>query len=122
MIAKQTLTSAEISEILQLAAICDAHDNITVRLNEDFLQLRIETETSDFFWYEDGELIGYLGLYQFNNHEIEASGMVHPNHRRQGIFTALVEALKAEVTHRGIPNIVFFNEHISKPVPRSSNS
>lgn len=113
MIAKQTLTPADVTEILQLAARCDRHDNSHVRLNEDFLQLRKETETSDFFWYENGELVGFLGLYQFNNHEIEASGMVHPEHRRKGIFSALVEALKQEVKRRGVSTIVFFNERIS---------
>jgi ribosomal protein S18 acetylase RimI-like enzyme len=114
LISKQNLTAAEVNEILQLAAICDRRDNSTVRLNEDFLQLRKETETSDFFWYEDGELVGYLGLYQFNDREIEASGMVHPDHRRRGIFSKLVEALKQEVQRRQVPKIVFFNEHISQ--------
>lgn len=51
-----------------------------------------------------------MGLYQFNSHEIEISGMVHPNYRRRGIFTELVKAAKEEIRQRGVSKLIYMNQ------------
>lgn len=42
------------------------------------------------FSYDGLKLVGFLGLYDFGN-KAEMCGMVHPDYRRQGIFTKLLE-------------------------------
>lgn len=61
----------------------------------------------------NGELVGVLGVYQFNQHEVEISGMVHPSSRRQGIFSALVRAAMSEIKRRGISKLIFINAQTS---------
>jgi len=113
LVAKQTLTPAEIAGIRQLADICDAHDQATIRVNWDSLAARPADETNDFFYYRDGRLVGVLSLYAFGHSDAEVSGMVHPDQRRQGIFRALVDAGIAELRRRGIPKLIFFCDHKS---------
>jgi ribosomal protein S18 acetylase RimI-like enzyme len=113
LVAKQTLTPAEIAEIRRLAELCDAHDQATIRVNWDSLAARPTEETNDFFYYRGGQLIGVLSLYVFGRGEAEASGMVHPEERRQGIFRMLTFAGVAELHRRDIPKLIFFCDHQS---------
>jgi ribosomal protein S18 acetylase RimI-like enzyme len=113
LVAKQSLTPAEIAEIRQLVELCDTHDQATIRVNWDSLAARPADETNDFLYYRDGQLVGVLSLYVFGRSEAEASGMVHPDQRRQGIFRALVDAGIAELRRRGIPKLIFFCDHES---------
>src|SRR5262245_52089284 len=105
---KQRLTSADLDNIKRLAQICDAHDGATMRFNWGTLAARPADETNDFFYYQDDALVGCLSLYTFGSSEAEASGMVHPEHRRQGVFRALVAAGIEELKQRGIPKLIFF--------------
>jgi ribosomal protein S18 acetylase RimI-like enzyme len=114
LVAKQRLTPAEIGEIRQLAAQCDTHDQATARVNWSMLAERSGSETNDFCYYRDGRLIGVLSLYVFGRSEAEASGMVHPDERRQHIFRILVAAAVAELRRRGIPKLIFFCDHQSR--------
>jgi ribosomal protein S18 acetylase RimI-like enzyme len=113
LVAKQSLTPAEVAEVRQLALLCDAYDQATIRVNWDSLAARPAEETNDFFYYRDGQLIGVLSLYVFGRSEAEASGMVHPDERRQQIFRMLTVAAIAELRRRGIPKLIFFCDHIS---------
>lgn len=94
-------------------AVCNDHDQIKLKLNDFMLQQRPANETNDFLYFLHGELIGFLGLYQFNAQEVEISGMVHPAHRRKGHFSTLLEAAKIEIARRNIPKLIFINAETS---------
>jgi ribosomal protein S18 acetylase RimI-like enzyme len=111
LVEKRQLRPAELAAIKDLASICDVHDRATLRVNVDSLAARSGDAPNDFLCYQDGMLIGALALYVFGNSEAEASGMVHPNYRRRGIFRALVGAGVAELRRRGIPKLLFFCDH-----------
>ncbi|WP_080845790.1 GNAT family N-acetyltransferase [Cytobacillus gottheilii] len=83
------LTMNEIQQIQLLQIICEHHDDISLKLNWDMLNHRKEAEKSDFFHYHDGVLVGFAAVYGFGN-EAEICGMVHPDYRRNGIFSALL--------------------------------
>jgi ribosomal protein S18 acetylase RimI-like enzyme len=82
------LTSKQLVEIKELQRACEAGESFELKLNWDMLQTRPENETFDFFHYENEQLAGFIGLYGFGN-KVEICGMVHPEYRRQGIFTQL---------------------------------
>lgn len=46
-------------------------------------------QLNEFLYYEADQLIGYIGISSFGGNEFEINGMVHPDFRRQGIFTKL---------------------------------
>jgi ribosomal protein S18 acetylase RimI-like enzyme len=71
------------------------------------LRTRDPDVKTDFLWRgADGELLGFLGLYQNQPTEVEICGMVHPQHRRRRIFTRLLEAALAGLRLRGSPRVL----------------
>ncbi|TXK73405.1 GNAT family N-acetyltransferase [Paenibacillus sp. N3.4] len=61
-------------------------------------------------FYEDDRLVGFLAIYCFLSTEVEISGMVHPDSRRQGLFSQLSKAAIEECRRREIPKLIFINE------------
>lgn len=83
-------------QLKTLEQTCNTFDNIKLKLNWEMLHERTGEGIFDFLYVDQGELVGFLGLYSFNKKEVEVSGMVHPSFRRQGIFSQLVqEAIKS---------------------------
>jgi len=105
--ARDRLSEAELEEISLLADKCNQYEGIELKLNWNMLRERSGAETSDFLYYESGQLVGFLGIYQFQSKEVEISGMVHPKHRSQGLFGKLVQAAKKECQRRDVPKLVF---------------
>ncbi len=114
LIAKSTLTPDEIAEISRLIDICNAHDGLRMRIGLDTLRERRSDETNDFLFYADGQLVGYLEADSYGGQEKELTGMVHPDFRRQGIFTTLFTAAKAELQRRRVQKLIFVCEHKSE--------
>jgi ribosomal protein S18 acetylase RimI-like enzyme len=110
LIAAQGLTLAQLDAIDDLAAICNVHDHGALRLNRDVLMTRSATETNDFLYIADDRLVGFLPLFVFSNSETEASGMVHPEYRRRGIFTQLYLAALDRVRAMGETRVLFMVE------------
>jgi ribosomal protein S18 acetylase RimI-like enzyme len=111
---RNKLNKEELNAIRQLAETCNKYENIQLKLNWEMLRERSGMKTNDYLFYDDnGELIGFLGIYQFRSTEVEISGMVHPEHRRKGIFSELVREVKQECVSRGIPKMIFICQHDS---------
>lgn len=107
IIARQQLSEAEFAAVMQLRQVCGAHDQLTLKINPEMVQHRPGTATDDWLAYAGDTVIGFLGMYGFGRDEIELSGMVHPEQRRQGVFTALYRAARAEVERRGIGSMLW---------------
>ena len=114
LIAKSTLTSGEIAEISRLIDICNTRDGLRMRIGVEMLRERRGDETNDFLYYAEGQLVGYLEADSYGGKEKELTGMAHPDFRRQGIFTALFAAAKAELQQRGAQKLIFVCEHKSE--------
>jgi mycothiol synthase len=106
----QQLSPAQLAAVDHLAARSDAHDGGHVRLNRDVLAARSGTGTSDFLYYADGQLVGFVPIFTFTASETEISGMVDPRYRRRGIATRLVQVARAEARWRGSQNLLFMVE------------
>ncbi|TYS58462.1 GNAT family N-acetyltransferase [Sutcliffiella horikoshii] len=90
------LTKEQLQQVKELQTVCEKVGGFQLKLNEDMLETRNEESKEDFFHYEDGRLVGFLGCYGFGN-KVEMTGMVHPDYRRKGIFKKLFGAAVAEV-------------------------
>ncbi|MBS4175118.1 GNAT family N-acetyltransferase [Bacillus sp. FJAT-49736] len=108
------LSSKQLSDIKKLQLACEKEENIYLKLNWEMLESRNDKEQTDFLHYEKEELIGFLGLYGFGN-TMEVCGMVHPQHRRQGVFTKLLDEALGEMKKDKV-------EEILLNAPASSNS
>lgn len=108
------LTQTELTDIQQLADLCNTYEGLDLKLNWNVLRERPQTELNDFLYYENGVLIGYLALFSFNPQEAEISGMVDPAHRHKGMFTTLFKAAREECQHRKFPTLLFIVEHASQ--------
>jgi len=97
------LSEQQLKDIKELQHICEEGESFQLKLNWDMLQAR--TERNDFFQYEDGKLVGFLGLYGFGN-KVEVCGMVHPDFRRKGIFTELYRKAEEVMKERGYREIL----------------
>jgi len=104
---RRTFTEAEVGEILELARICQEHDGIESKMTADWFRKRPEGEINDFFYYENGRLVGFLMIFSMERTTAEISGLVHPEHRRRGIFRALVAAATDELKRRGTGRMLF---------------
>lgn len=113
LITKQTLINAELADIEQLTDTCNSHENLHMRLS--WLRTRPPAnEPNDFLYYHAGVLIGYLNISSYGTKEKELIGMVHPDHRRQGIFRALLTAATEECLRRGVQQIILICGHSSQ--------
>jgi ribosomal protein S18 acetylase RimI-like enzyme len=101
------LSAAHLTEIASLEAACLASDGGRLKLEFPVLRARDPDVASDVLWRgAAGELLGFLGIYQNQPTEVEICGMVHPEHRRQQIFSRLLEAALAELRLRGNPRVL----------------
>lgn len=111
VVAKSVLSPAEIAECEQLVSLCNRHDDLHMQLSREMLEERSGKENNDFLYYQDDVLVGYLSLMNWGIEERELHiGVVHPNYRRQGIFRALLEAVKTECANRGTRKFVLVCE------------
>lgn len=99
------LTIEELKNIKTLQEICENEGNLQLKLNFDMLKSRLEMYKEDFFHYEDEMLVGFVGSYYFGN-KVEICGMVHPDYRRRGVFTKLLEEALDEAKKREVRTIL----------------
>ncbi|MCM3690693.1 GNAT family N-acetyltransferase [Neobacillus niacini] len=93
------LTKEKLNEIKMLQEICEKEGRLQLKLNDDMLESRSENRKEDFFHYENGQLVGFLGSYYFGS-KVEICGMVHPDNRRRGIFSKLLDEALEEAKKR----------------------
>lgn len=102
----------------KLQEIVVAHDGIYLKLELDYKyhHLQSEVSTNEFLCYshegEDAELIGYIGILAFGD-TAEISGMVHPEHRKRGVFTELFNHVKTEILSRKFKKILLLSDQRS---------
>lgn len=98
------LTTQQLQAIQQLQKECEIHDYVQLKLNWDMLRER-KTEPFDYFHYENGELLAFLGLYAFGS-TVEVCGMVKPSERRKGHFGRLFHLAMEDVKSNGYKKIL----------------
>lgn len=116
VLLKESLSHKDYAEIKELEQICLQKDSgIYLKLELDFkirmaeLQNKAAAlpsrETNEFFCYYNDQLIGYLGLFNLGGRTAEMTGMVHPKHRRRGVFTKLYQLALNECRKRSLSEV-----------------
>ncbi|MEF2964242.1 GNAT family N-acetyltransferase [Paenibacillus sp. M1] len=85
------------SDVEKLQKICEFYDGIALKLNWDMLYSATAGLSPGLTEYRDGKLAAFLGKYEFGS-TLEICGMVHPDYRRQGIFSSLLQQALDEST------------------------
>jgi ribosomal protein S18 acetylase RimI-like enzyme len=115
------LTPEDLAEIAALERVSSA-DGVRLKLEWPTLTRRDPQQLNDFLWHDAGELVGFLGLYQFAAGQVEICGMVHPRRRREGIFTRLLAAARAEILRRGITSTLLVTDRASQAATEFARS
>lgn len=97
-------TIEELEAIKALQKAVEAHDKLEMKLNWEMLETR-EHDRMDFFHYEEGELVAFLGLYGFGS-TVEVTGMVNPSERRIGHFTNLFTEAMVTIKELGFTKVL----------------
>ena len=99
------LSTEQLQAIKGLQKVCEKHGGFQLKLNDEMLENRDGPRHEDFFCYEDGQLVGFLGSYGFGK-KVELCGMVHPDYRRRGIFSKLLKMGLVEADKQGFDTIL----------------
>ncbi|MDR3551854.1 MAG: GNAT family N-acetyltransferase [Clostridia bacterium] len=115
LIRSRGLNGEQRAQIFALELECAACEPLCMKLNRDMLENRDPDIVNDFFYEYDGKTAGFLGLYGFGAKpkEIELTGMVRPEFRRQKIFSKLFEAAAQECRSRGAERLLLISERRS---------
>jgi len=107
-------TEAQKQQIRSLVAQCITHDGIpyTIDFDESF---RRAGQYNTFVLQEEGRVLAVLNLFTPSSAEGEVSAFTHPDHRRRGYFSLLLEAAQQELLRRGYHRMLFV-------IPKQSES
>ncbi|ETT57970.1 GNAT family acetyltransferase [Paenibacillus sp. FSL R7-277] len=97
-----------LKQIEELQQRCEQYEGISLKLNWDMLrQPSVAGGAEWLLTYEDGLLVGFIGLYGIGG-DMEVCGMVRPGYRRRGIFSSLWEQAQA-IIRRGKTKTLLLN-------------
>lgn len=85
------LPSETLSQIAALEVDTVSADGGRLKLEWSSPKSRSGDTVDDVLWWEDGRLVGFLGLYAFGGPTVELAGMVHPDFRHRGVGTRLLD-------------------------------
>ena len=85
------LSPEALSAIASLETETVSADGGRLKLEWSTLQSRSGDKVEDVLWWDEGRLVGFVGLYAFGGPSVEVAGMVHPEYRRQGIGSRLLD-------------------------------
>jgi ribosomal protein S18 acetylase RimI-like enzyme len=109
------LGKTDLREIRKLVDICKKADGFETKFYYNILKDRRIPEFDDYFYYLNGNLVGYLAIFCFKENEAEVSACVHPKNRHQGIFKRLFAEASDELRRRGIQDALLLVQHATQP-------
>ena len=109
IILKEFIDQKDYIEISKLQKHCLNNDKTSLKLELDYKLSRAAgrkgalNNVNEFMYYNNNELVGYIGIDHFGGTTLEVNGMVHPAFRRKGVFNKLFQLVTDErVKRKGI--------------------
>lgn len=120
---KNTIDHEDYDLINKLQEQCSDEDKTALKLELDYKRgLTLENgknsssrNMNEFMFFAGKQLIGYVGICSFGNvgAPLEMNGMVHPEYRRQGVFSKLSELVIAEWRGRNSSTMLLLSDRKS---------
>jgi ribosomal protein S18 acetylase RimI-like enzyme len=112
IIKPNKLSDTEIRDINNLVSLCNQHDHLryTFDPNDDFKK---DSDINHFLLYDKDRLLSVVILFTPRK-EAEVSAFTHPEFRRKGLFSRLLNEARIELTRREIPDFLFLCDKNSK--------
>lgn len=116
---KETIDNKDYADIEGLERLCFNTDTTTLKLEIDYKLKRVDgsgesiKNINEFMYYNDDELIGYIGICEFGRNILEVNGMVHPEYRRLGVFKKLYSLVREEFSRRNAKGILLLCDNNS---------
>jgi ribosomal protein S18 acetylase RimI-like enzyme len=107
-----TLSPNELVDLRVLIDVAVAYDGFSPRWSWDEIAAASDEPVRLLSYYQ-GKLVGCLVLSGLQGVEVEATGLVHPAYRRQGIFSALVEQARELCIKHGVLGLILVSEEQS---------
>ncbi len=114
---KENLNSDEYSLVKSLEEFCQKRDQTSLKLELEYKMMgnsesheKEAQHFNEFLYYIKNQLVGYLGICSFGSSTLEVNGMVHPDYRRQGIFTELFDEVSKEWKKRKKPKMLLLTD------------
>ncbi|MCW3099277.1 MAG: family N-acetyltransferase [Chthonomonadaceae bacterium] len=95
LVGKSVLDEADAIQIKAMQETCNRAENIRIKFNWSMMRERDGSYSSDFCFYENGQLVGYAPLDGFGT-SFEVTAAVLPEYRNRGIFRNLYAAALKE--------------------------
>ncbi len=112
IVVQAGLSDTDHEHVEQLVAVCNAHEGLNVRVNTMVPSPGAPYASRQFVARRDGEIVGFASLD--GDTDCEASGVVHPEHRRMGVGRRLVEAVAQAWKDGGGQTLLLVSEDASE--------
>lgn len=113
---KENLHQSDYDDINSLKELCLKEDKTSLKLEIDYKLNKIKEKSesinniNEFMFYNENNLIGYIGINQFGSGVLEVNGMVHPEYRRKGVFKKLFSLVKDEWHKRDSQSMLLLSD------------
>ena len=98
----------ELKALEQLRALCKKTDGSTPNLYTHILD-QPRTFPASLLYYEQQELVGFLGAYFFYEDAVEISLLVNPLYRKRGIGKQLIDTILPLIQSQNYGKLIFSN-------------
>lgn len=117
---KQYISEEDFIKLQELMNICLENEPMYLKLELDY-KLTVSRMhrgeplcfVNEFLCFCGENVIGYIGICNFGGESAELTGMVHPSHRRKGIFTRLYNLAKEECRRQGFNKLLLICDNKS---------
>ena len=112
IVVQAGLSETDHERVEHLVALCNAHEGLNVRVTTDVPSGGAAYAPRQFVARRDGQIVGFASLD--GDTDCEASGLVHPEHRRVGVGRRLVEAVAQAWKDGGGQTLLLVSEDASE--------
>ena len=122
IVALTKLSEERQAEVRALEALCREADG-TEAVAELSNELNFSRRLKCFFlYYEESELIGFMGIFCPDGKTAEIQAFTAPARRRMGVFTTLLEPAGEELKYKDIKQVYFVAEPVSEGAARTAEA